>query len=126
MIEFAFELEHGALRAAPAPPRRVPLYERNPLRFWQVVALLLALVLAAVLASRVLTGASHPSAAPPRVNVPPAGAVAWGFPVAPLLCKPVAVREVKCRAGGDANLAQDFDGNASSGTPLTSIAGAGT
>jgi hypothetical protein len=47
MIEFAFELEHGALRAAPAPPRRVPLYERNPLRFWQVVALLLALVLAA-------------------------------------------------------------------------------
>jgi serine/threonine protein phosphatase PrpC len=85
MIEFAFELEHGALRAAPAPPRRVPLYERNPLRFWQVVALLLALALAAVLASRVLTGASHPSATPPRANALPPGALAWGFPLAPLL-----------------------------------------
>jgi serine/threonine protein phosphatase PrpC len=43
VIELLFALEHGALGAAPAPPRRRPWIERDPLRFWQVVAALLAI-----------------------------------------------------------------------------------
>jgi serine/threonine protein phosphatase PrpC len=47
-IEIAFELERGSLWAAPARTGRVPLYERNPVMFWQVIsaALLLALLTA--------------------------------------------------------------------------------
>jgi hypothetical protein len=33
--------------AVAAPPRRQPLYDRNPLRFWKTVAALLALLLLA-------------------------------------------------------------------------------
>jgi hypothetical protein len=50
VIEFAFALEHGAHRASPAPPRRQPLIERDPLRFWQVASVLLALLLLGTLA----------------------------------------------------------------------------
>jgi tRNA A-37 threonylcarbamoyl transferase component Bud32 len=50
VFEFIFALEHGAIRAAPASPRRLPLYERNPLLVWKIVAAVLALALAASLA----------------------------------------------------------------------------
>ncbi|MGD0025985.1 MAG: bifunctional protein-serine/threonine kinase/phosphatase, partial [Xanthobacteraceae bacterium] len=45
MIEFAVEMETGPARAPLAVRRPRTLYERNPLRFWQVVAALLALAL---------------------------------------------------------------------------------
>jgi serine/threonine protein phosphatase PrpC len=45
VFEFIFALEHGAIRAAPSLPRRLPLYERNPLLVWKIVAVLLALAL---------------------------------------------------------------------------------
>jgi hypothetical protein len=44
-----FELEHGADRASPIRIERKPLYHRNPLLFWKVVAGLLALLLLASL-----------------------------------------------------------------------------
>ncbi len=49
VVEFIFALEQGALRAAPAPPKRRALLERDPLRFWQTVSALLALALLAAL-----------------------------------------------------------------------------
>ena len=49
VFELIFELEHGAMRAAPAAPRRQPLLERNPLLFWKVVSALLALALVVTL-----------------------------------------------------------------------------
>jgi serine/threonine protein phosphatase PrpC len=47
-IELAFELEHGALRAVPEIIERPSLYDRDPVRFWQVVCavLLVALLIA--------------------------------------------------------------------------------
>ena len=47
-IEFGFELEHGSLRAVPQAVERPSLYDRNPVRFWQVVSaiLLVALLIA--------------------------------------------------------------------------------
>jgi serine/threonine protein phosphatase PrpC len=50
VFEFIFALEHGAIRAAPTSPRRLPLYERNPLLVWKIVAALLALALGMSLA----------------------------------------------------------------------------
>ena len=44
-IELAFELEHGSVRAIPRSVMRQPLYERNPTRFWQIVATLLLIAL---------------------------------------------------------------------------------
>ncbi len=44
-LEFIFALEHGAKHAMPAQPRWRPLIERDPLRFWQVVAAVLAVLL---------------------------------------------------------------------------------
>lgn len=44
-VEFAFELEHGSMRAAPQSLARLSLYERNPVRFWQVVSLVLLIAL---------------------------------------------------------------------------------
>jgi len=44
-IEFAFELEHGSLRALPLSVAHTPLYQRNPVRFWQVVSALLLIAL---------------------------------------------------------------------------------
>jgi serine/threonine protein phosphatase PrpC len=50
VMEFAFELERGVMRASPAPARRRPLLERDPLRFWQFTSALLAGLLAAAVA----------------------------------------------------------------------------
>ncbi|MBV9969884.1 MAG: bifunctional protein-serine/threonine kinase/phosphatase [Xanthobacteraceae bacterium] len=50
VFELIFALEHGAIRAAPASPHRQPLYERNPLLVWKIVAAILALALAVSLA----------------------------------------------------------------------------
>jgi serine/threonine protein phosphatase PrpC len=49
-IEFGFELEHGSLRAVPQAVERPSLYDRNPVRFWQVVSLLLFVALLLALA----------------------------------------------------------------------------
>lgn len=49
-FELAFELETGALRGASARPARTSLYERDPLRFWQVTSAVLAVLLLASLA----------------------------------------------------------------------------
>ncbi len=45
MAEFTVEMEAGPARAPLAAPRPRTLYERNPLRFWQGVAALLAFAL---------------------------------------------------------------------------------
>jgi hypothetical protein len=50
VLEFIFELEHGEDRVRPQEPRRLSLYDRNPLRFWQVIAAILAALLIAALA----------------------------------------------------------------------------
>ena len=50
VLEFIFELEHGADRTRAGPDRRQPLYHRNPLRFWQIVSAILATLLAVALA----------------------------------------------------------------------------
>ncbi len=47
-IEFAYELEQGAKLAAPTSPIRPPLYERNPLAVWKLIALALAIALLAL------------------------------------------------------------------------------
>jgi serine/threonine protein phosphatase PrpC len=44
-MELAFELENGLARGARRFSAPRPLYERNPVRFWQIIALLLALAL---------------------------------------------------------------------------------
>jgi len=44
-VEFAFELEHGSMRALPQSMTRPSLYERNPVRFWQIVSVLLFIAL---------------------------------------------------------------------------------
>jgi serine/threonine protein phosphatase PrpC len=49
-VEFAFELEHGSLRAVPQPIARTSLYERSPVRFWQVVCAILLIALLVALA----------------------------------------------------------------------------
>lgn len=51
VLELAVELEHGLARGAPTrlPPRS--LYDRDPLRFWQIVATVLGLALLATCAS---------------------------------------------------------------------------
>jgi hypothetical protein len=42
VLEFAFELESGLARGGGiSPPKKLPLYHRNPLRFWQGVSLIL-------------------------------------------------------------------------------------
>ena len=45
VMELVFELEHGAIQAAPASPYSLPLIERYPVRFWQFVAAILAILL---------------------------------------------------------------------------------
>jgi serine/threonine protein kinase len=63
VLELIFALEHGAVRAAPGVPRRMPLYERNPLAFWKVVSALLAAALMLSLAQHVVSQRSpHPAA----------------------------------------------------------------
>nr|WP_282571880.1 bifunctional protein-serine/threonine kinase/phosphatase [Roseomonas acroporae] len=51
-LELVLELETGMARGAPAPARRRPLYERDPLLAWKLVSALLALALVASLALR--------------------------------------------------------------------------
>jgi serine/threonine protein phosphatase PrpC len=43
-VECVFALEHGELYAAPGLPRRWSLIERDPLRFWQTVSAILAVL----------------------------------------------------------------------------------
>ncbi len=46
VLEFVFELENGLTRGAAISVRRLSLYERNPLRFWQALSwILLALLI---------------------------------------------------------------------------------
>ncbi len=45
VLEFMFELEHGADRASPIVVERKPLYHRNPLLFWKIISGLLAILL---------------------------------------------------------------------------------
>jgi serine/threonine protein phosphatase PrpC len=52
VVELLFALEHGALRNPSRPRRRRPLIERDELRFWQVVAALLAMALLLALMRR--------------------------------------------------------------------------
>lgn len=49
-VEFAFELEHGSMRAVPQSIARPSLYDRNPVRFWQVVSIILFIALVIALA----------------------------------------------------------------------------
>lgn len=49
-VEFAFELEHGSMRAVPQSLAQPSLYERNPVRFWQVVSIVLLIALLIALA----------------------------------------------------------------------------
>ncbi len=51
-MELAFDLENALAHGAKTVVRRQSLYERNPVRFWQAVALLLLLALLATLAAR--------------------------------------------------------------------------
>jgi protein kinase-like protein len=68
VFEFIFELEHGAARGAPAAPRRQPLYERNPLLFWQVACALLAAALIGTLAWHATTRAPGPAGRPAAIS----------------------------------------------------------
>jgi len=68
VFEFIFELEHGAMRAAPATPPRQPLYERNPLLFWKVACALLATALIASFAWHAISRA--PQRAGPVITTP--------------------------------------------------------
>jgi serine/threonine protein kinase len=52
MMEFAVEMETGPARAPLVVRRPETLYERNPIRFWQGVAALLALALLVLLLRR--------------------------------------------------------------------------
>jgi serine/threonine protein phosphatase PrpC len=49
-VEFAFELENGSMRAVPQSVARPSLYERNPVRFWQIVSIVLFIALLIALA----------------------------------------------------------------------------
>lgn len=49
VLEFVFELENGLTRGAATSSARISLYERNPLRFWQVTSwILLGLLIASL------------------------------------------------------------------------------
>ena len=50
-IELAFELEHGSLLAGPEIIARPSLYDRNPVRFWQVISISLLVALLIALAN---------------------------------------------------------------------------
>lgn len=49
-MELAFELEHGLARGGTMTFKQPPLYQRDPVRFWQVIALLLVVALIVALA----------------------------------------------------------------------------
>jgi serine/threonine protein kinase/serine/threonine protein phosphatase PrpC len=46
VLELIFEMEHGADRASPINVARMPLYHQNPLLFWKMASVVLALLLA--------------------------------------------------------------------------------
>jgi serine/threonine protein kinase len=52
VLELAFELENGLARGDTGERRHRPLYDRNPVLFWQILSLLLFLALAFALALR--------------------------------------------------------------------------
>jgi len=52
VIEFVLELEHGSALVEPPPIKKPPLYDRDPVRFWQAVSALLAAALLVALAVR--------------------------------------------------------------------------
>jgi hypothetical protein len=52
VIEFAHELENGAMWAKPAVTTRKVLYERNPLLFWKILSASLVILVAILLARR--------------------------------------------------------------------------
>ena len=52
IIEFAHELENGAMWAKPAVVARRSLYERNPLVFWKILSASLVILVAMLLAWR--------------------------------------------------------------------------
>ncbi len=52
VLEFGFEIEHGAQSGRPAERRKTTLYQKNPLLFWQGLCALLAILLALALARR--------------------------------------------------------------------------
>lgn len=52
VLEFVFELENGLTRGAATSTARISLYERNPLRFWQITSWILFMLLIASLAAR--------------------------------------------------------------------------
>lgn len=49
-MELAFELEHGLARGGAMTFKKTPLYQRDPVRFWQVITFLLAVALIVALA----------------------------------------------------------------------------
>ncbi len=52
VIEFAHELENGAMWAKPSVAARKALYERNPLLFWKILSVSLVVLVATLLARR--------------------------------------------------------------------------
>jgi serine/threonine protein phosphatase PrpC len=54
-LELALELESSMAQGEQRNFRRASLYERNPLRFWQSIAILLAIALVASLAQQILS-----------------------------------------------------------------------
>ncbi|MEH2564050.1 protein kinase domain-containing protein [Bradyrhizobium sp. AZCC 2289] len=52
VIEFAHELENGAMWAKPAVAKRQALYDRNPLMFWKLLSASLIILVAILLAWR--------------------------------------------------------------------------
>jgi serine/threonine protein phosphatase PrpC len=54
VLELSMELDNGLNRAVPISLQRQSLYERNPLRFWQTVAAVLAMLLIVSLGKHVL------------------------------------------------------------------------
>jgi serine/threonine protein kinase len=60
VLEIVFEMEHGADRASPINIARVPLYHRNPLLFWKITSVVLALLLAvSIFATMTKNGANN-------------------------------------------------------------------
>jgi serine/threonine protein kinase len=52
VIEFAHELENGAMWAKPAFTTRQSFYDRNPLRFWKILSASLIILVVILLARR--------------------------------------------------------------------------
>ncbi|MBA2402042.1 MAG: bifunctional protein-serine/threonine kinase/phosphatase, partial [Bradyrhizobium sp.] len=50
VIEFAHELENGAMWAKPAVATRRSLYDRNPMLFWKILTASLIILVAVLLA----------------------------------------------------------------------------